>query len=281
MPSVAVNGVDLYYEEAGSGTPILFIHELAGDYRSWEPQMRRFVRNHRCIVYSARGYHPSSAPEEAKEYSQRQAADDAEGLLDQLGIDKAHIVGLSMGSFTTLHVGVHHPERALSLTIVGCGSGSAPETYEASQHRYKSMGQAILDGGYEQFVDSYAGGEYRLSFKAKDPRGWAEFKARLAEHSPLGKAMTLMNVQGTRPSLYHMEDEIRAIKVPALVVAGDLDTPCIHPSIYLSKTMRNAGLCILPKTGHTVNLEEPGVFNAQMEAFIAAVEAGSWRASYA
>lgn len=280
MPSVAINGVDLYYEEAGSGSPILFIHELAGDYRSWEPQMRHFARNHRCIVYSARGYHPSSVPDNEDAYSQRQAADDAVSLLDRLGIDRAHIVGLSMGSFTTLHFGIYHPKRALSLTIVGCGSGSAPETFETSQRRYKSMGEAILQGGFEQFVDSYAGGEYRLSFKAKDPRGWAEFRQRLAEHSAFGKAMTLMNVQGKRPCLYDMEDEIRQVKVPALVVCGDLDQPCIQPSIYLARTLQNAGLCILPKTSHTVNLEEPEMFNTQLQAFLAAVGANSWCASY-
>lgn len=276
MPRIAVNDVELYYEEAGSGEPILFIHEMAGDYRSWEPQLRHFSRNYRCIVYSARGYLPSGVPQGAGHYSQEQAAADAVGLLDALGIGKAHVVGLSMGSFATLQVGLSYPERALSLTIVGCGSGSDPATYPTNRQRYQTMGQAILDGGFAEFVESYSTGPYRQPFMRKDPRGWQEFHDRLAEHSAEGTAYTLMGVQGGRPSIYSLESRIAKIEVPALVISGDLDTPCVEPSIFLGRTMPRAGVSIYPRTGHTVNLEEPLRFNLELEAFLAAVRAGTW-----
>src|SRR2546430_3367165 len=98
MPHLTTDdSVKLYYEDSGSGIPIVFVHELAGDYRSWEPQVRYFARGYRCITYNARGYPPSDVPAEAERYSQDRARDDIRAVLDALKIDKAHIVGLSMG----------------------------------------------------------------------------------------------------------------------------------------------------------------------------------------
>src|SRR5438132_11313947 len=113
--------VRLYYEEAGQGTPILFVHEFAGDHRSWEPQMRYFSRRHRCIAYAARGYAPSDVPAAADAYSYRHFAGDIAAMLDHLKIDKAHVVGLSMGGYSTLQFAINHPARALSLTLAGTG----------------------------------------------------------------------------------------------------------------------------------------------------------------
>src|SRR5919205_518342 len=128
MPHVtAGDGVRLYVEEAGDGFPVLFVHEFAGDHRSWEPQVRALSRRYRCIAYNARGYPPSEVPEDPERYSQARARDDIRAVLDALGIDKAHIVGLSMGGFATLHFGLTYPERARSLVIAGCGYGASPD----------------------------------------------------------------------------------------------------------------------------------------------------------
>jgi len=95
MPKInTADGVDLYYEEAGAGTPVVFVHEFAGDYRTWEPQMRRFSRSHRCVTYSQRGYPPSDVPEEPSRYKQDKFRDDVVAVMDGLKIDRAHIVGL-------------------------------------------------------------------------------------------------------------------------------------------------------------------------------------------
>ena len=120
MPYATTNdGVKLYYEETGSGAPIVFVHEFAADHRSWEAQMRHFGQRYRCITWSARGYPPSDVPEKASSYSQARAADDILAILDHLKLDTAHIVGLSMGGFATLHFGLNYPRNALSLTSVG------------------------------------------------------------------------------------------------------------------------------------------------------------------
>ena len=128
MPHISArDGTRLYYEEAGSGTPVVFVHEYAGDWRTWEPQMRHFSRSHRCITYSQRGYPPSDVPEDGARYSQDISRDDVIALMDALKIDKAHVVGHSMGAYTALHVGIHSPERCISVVAAGCGWGSTPD----------------------------------------------------------------------------------------------------------------------------------------------------------
>src|SRR5919109_3656569 len=130
MPMANVNGVRLHYIEAGEGRPLVFVHEFAGDAESWQPQIRFFSRRYRTIAFNARGYPPSDVPDSPEAYSQQQAADDIKGVLDHLRIDKAHICGLSMGGYATLHFGLSYPERALSLTVAGCGYGSVKESRE-------------------------------------------------------------------------------------------------------------------------------------------------------
>jgi pimeloyl-ACP methyl ester carboxylesterase len=115
MPHISArDGVRLYYEEAGSGTPVIFVHEYAGDWRTWEPQVRHFSRAHRCVTYSQRGYLPSDVPDDPAKYSQDRFRDDVIAVMDALKIGKAHIVGHSMGAATALHVGINYPERCLS-----------------------------------------------------------------------------------------------------------------------------------------------------------------------
>src|SRR5205814_4092639 len=129
----ADDGVRLYYEETGAGTAVVFVHEFAGDHRSWEPQLRHFSRRYRCIAYNARGYPPSDVPQEIGRYSQARARDDIRCVLDALGIQRAHVVGLSMGAFATLHFGMVYGYRALSLTIAGCGYGAHRHSIRSSR----------------------------------------------------------------------------------------------------------------------------------------------------
>ena len=125
MPHLTTDdGVKLFYEETGGGIPIVFVHEFAGDCRSYEMQMRYFGQRYRCIAYNARGYPPSDVPEDGEKYSQKRACDDIRAVLDALKIDKAHIAGLSMGGFAALHFGFNYPDRARSLVVAGCGNVS-------------------------------------------------------------------------------------------------------------------------------------------------------------
>jgi pimeloyl-ACP methyl ester carboxylesterase len=270
------DGVRLYHEETGSGTALIFVHEYAGDHRSWEPQVRHFGRRYRVITFNARGYPPSDVPPDVSSYSQDRAADDIAAVLDDLGIDRAHVVGLSMGGFATLHFGFRHPDRARSLTVAGCGYGAEPG--QRDRFRAESAANAVFIDreGMAAFAASYALGPTRVQHQNKDPRGFDEFRRALAEHDPVGARNTQLGCQRDRPSLYDLTAKMRALTVPTLILMGDEDWPCHEPSLLLKRTIPGAGLAVLANSGHAINLEEPDEFNHLVGDFLAQVDAGRW-----
>jgi proline iminopeptidase len=275
MPyAVTSDNVRLYFEEAGSGTPILFLHEFAADHTNWEPQMRYFSRGHRCIAYSARGYTPSDVPASADDYSYRHFYTDALAVLDQLKIPKAHLVGLSMGSYSSLQIGLNVPERALSLTLAGVGSGSSLENLEAFRKQCRDNALQFETIGSAEVAKVTREAPGRIPFLVKDPRGHADFYNALARHDSKGSANTMRGFQGGRPSIYTMADAIRKVTTPSLIICGDEDDSCVEPSLFLKRHLPASGLAIFPKSGHVLNLEEPALFNETVERFIALVEAG-------
>jgi pimeloyl-ACP methyl ester carboxylesterase len=284
LPTIRTDdAVNLYYEESGSGTPILFVHEFAGDHRSWEPQLRHFSRRYRCIAYSARGYLPSDVPSSPDRYSQDRVRDDIRCVLDALRIERAHIVGCSMGAFAALHFGMSDctsqpTSRALSLTLVGCGSGAHPAMHERFKRESVELAGTIRRDGMAKVAATYGHGPTRVQYQNKDPRGFTEYAAQLAQHSAQGSANTMQGYQGRRPSLYALTERMAAIDVPVLVVCGDEDESCLEPSLLIKRTVRQAGLAIVPKTGHAVNLEEPVVFNQLLDDFLHQVAQGRWGA---
>ena len=277
MPhATAEDGIRLYYEETGSGKPLIFVHEFAGDHRSWEPQMRHFGRRFRCIAFNARGYPPSDVPESPASYSQSRAADDIGSVLDHLSIDRAHIVGLSMGGFATLHFGFRYAARALSLSVAGCGYGAEPEQRERFRSEAAAIAELITSAGLPAIAGKYAYGPTRVQFENKDPRGHAEFKRMLAEHSPLGSANTQLGVQRERPSLYDLIEDMKRLTVPTLILTGDEDWPCLLPGLLLKQNISAAALAVMPNCGHAINLEAPDEFNRLLGDFLALVENGRW-----
>lgn len=276
MPYVDVEGVKLFYEDSGSGEPIVFVHEFAGDRLSWEGQVRYFSRRYRCVTFNARGYPPSDVPEDAAAYSHAIAVDDVAAVMRHLGLERAHIVGLSMGSFTTIYFGLAYPEMALSLTVAGTGYGAVGESRAQFHAEAEESARRFLDEGSAAVAASHAKLPTRVTFERKDPRGFAEFQARYAEHSAEGSAHTLRNVQKTRPAFAELEAELGAMTTPMLLIAGDNDAPSLEGTLYLKRTVPSAALSVFPDTGHTVNLEEPDLFNRTLQDFLDTVAAGRW-----
>jgi pimeloyl-ACP methyl ester carboxylesterase len=274
MPRIAVNDVHLHCEEHGQGAPLVFVHEFAGEAESWAPQLGFFARRYRAIAFNARGYPPSDVPERQEAYSQAQAVEDIRGLLDALGIDRAHICGLSMGGYATLHFGLTYPERARSLVVAGAGYGSGKD-----REGFRRDTAAVVErfgAGMEAVAEFYSRGPTRVQFQDKDPRGWREFRDRLARGSARGHALTLMGVQMTRPSIFDLGERMEKLDVPTLIMTGDEDEPCLEPALFMKRKIPRAGLVVLPKSGHTINLEEPEAFNRAVLDFLTAVDAGRW-----
>jgi pimeloyl-ACP methyl ester carboxylesterase len=278
MPHLTTDdGIKLYYEEVGSGIPIVFVHEFAGDIRSYELQMRYFGQRYRCIAYNARGYPPSDVPPDGEKYSQERARDDIRAVLDALKIDKAHVVGLSMGGFASLHFGFSFPDRARSLVVAGCGYGAAPDKRAQFAAEAEAVAEQFEQQSMAKVAEGYALGPTRVQFQNKDPRGWREFTSQLSEHSTTGAARTMRGVQARRPSLFDLVDKMTAMTVPTLIITGDEDWPCLEPALLMKRSIATSALVVMPNAGHAINLEDPACFNQHIADFFHTVDVGSWR----
>jgi len=122
----------------------------------------------------------------------------------------------------------------------------------------------------------YANGPTRQQFRDKNPRGWEAFRALLMKQSAKGHAFTMRQVQMKRPSIYELGERMAQMTVPALIMTGDEDEPCLEPALYMKRTIRTSALVVIPKSGHTINLEEPDFFNRSVLDFVTAVDGGRW-----
>jgi pimeloyl-ACP methyl ester carboxylesterase len=186
------------------------------------------------------------------------------------------VAGVSMGGFCALHLGLRHPDRALSVVAAGTGYGAQPEAQAGFRKECEAIASAVREQGTPAFAERYAVGPARVQFQNRNRAGWELFAQQLAEHDARGSELTMLGVQRLRPSLYDLRDDLAAMTVPLLIVTGDEDEGCLETDLMLKRTIPSAGLAVLPRTGHTVNLEEPHVFNAVVGRFLDQVEAGSW-----
>jgi pimeloyl-ACP methyl ester carboxylesterase len=276
MPYVDADGVRLYLEDRGHGNPIIFIHEFASDLRGWEAQLRHFARGYRCIAYNARGYSPSDVPEDAVLYGWECAVDDIAAVMRDLSIERAHLVGLSMGGYAALQFGLRYPEKVGAIVAASVGSGSHPTQRDAWVRETSVLARIFSDHGMAAIAERMARGPARIQLKYKDPGSWQAFVARLRQLSPRGLAHTMARCQARRPSLHDLRDQLAEMTIPVLLAVGDEDAACLETNLMLKSVLPNAGLWICPNTGHGINLEEPTAFNAQIENFLGAVECGNW-----
>lgn len=277
MPYANTPAGDLYFEETGSGHPIIFCHEFAADYRTWEPQVRQLARQYRCITYNALGYPPSAVPSDPAAYEWTRQRDNIAALMDHLEIRRAHLVGLSMGAYSALQFALAYPDRASAVAFSSGGSGSTPAGGVPDLERTLAFVELLANEGWEA-VPAVAEGPSRVQLQNKDPRSWAQFRDHLHEHPAPASAMTARRFQAARPSLYSFEDELRRMQTPVLLMVGDEDDAVIEVNVFLKRAIPRAGLWMAPKTGHAMNLEEPAMYNHMLLEFFSAVERGRWDA---
>ena len=280
MPKFSVNGVEIYYEVHGEGFPLLWSHEFAGDYSSWEPQVNFFSRRYQVITYSARGYLPSDIPNAPTDYSQEQSVGDVRALMERLNIEQAYIGGLSMGGNVALNFALTYPAMAKAIVVASAGSGS--DNPEQFREEGDQLAVRLLREGMAPVANDYARGPARVQFLRKDPMGWHKFHQGLAAHVAAGSALTYRGVQMKRPPIYDLEERMKQMQVPTLVMIGDEDDACVNAAIFMKRVIPRCGLAVFPKSGHAINLEEPALFNQTVLDFLIEVEIGGWgsRSSY-
>jgi pimeloyl-ACP methyl ester carboxylesterase len=213
-------------------------------------------------------------PKGAASYSQALLVEDLHRLLKHLNPGPVHLAGCSMGANVARDFALAHPEMLRSLIMVGAGAGSV-------NREQFLKGQAETAAGLERDgqVSRIRGFETlatRASFKAKDPRGFAEFIRQAGEHDAQACAHLAREVMAKRKTVGDLEAGLRALRVPTLIMVGDQDAPCVEPSLMMRAMIPHAGLVVFPACGHTPNIEEPGLFNLHVAEFLAAVEGGHW-----
>lgn len=272
MPYADSGGVRLFYEDVGSGLPVLFIHELGSDIRQWRGQTEPLSHRFRCIAYNARGYPPSDVPAEDDAYLWERFRDDIGAVLDHLGIDRAVLVGWSMGAYAALQFVLARPERVLGVVAAGVGSGSP----KADQPEFRAGMRALADVWEQQGPDAaaelMAQGPNRQALKRNNPKAFAAWLADLKTHDPGGMARTCRNYQGLRPSLEDSAEGFAKLTTPVLLVAGEADAPCLETTRFLAGTIPRVRLELVARAGHAPNLEEPPAFNRLLETFFAGLE---------
>lgn len=274
MPLASVNGIDLYYEQTGTGFPLVLSHEFCGDYRSWEPQVRFFASRYRVITYNHRGYPPSTVPHDAADYNNEQLVEDLRQLISFLGIRRAHFAGLAMGATVALNLGIAYPEMVASLTLGGCGTGTMNRE-DFLQWTYR-LADNLEERGIESLILNMEASPARLILRHKSSATWETFLRYIRDHSPVACAHLLRGVLVRRKTIFELETELQALNIPTLILVGDRDEPCLEPSIFMYRHLPLSALGILPRSGHTLNTEEPHLVNSMMASFLTAVDAGQW-----
>ncbi len=277
MSTAQINGIDLYYEEHGSGDPLLLIMGLAADSVAWMFQLPEFSQHYRTLVFDNRGVGRSSKP--AGPYSIAQMADDAAGLLDRVGIERAHVVGVSMGGMIAQELALRHPRRVRGL-VLAC-TYAKPDT--GVERQFESSLTAF--GGSRG--DS---GELKVDLGALDPMMFFQhllptvFNAQfiMTELPKLmqvfsgalqyGFSMDAILAQVVATQRHDTTERLDQIKSPTLVLTGDSDL-LIPPSCSdtLAATIPGAKLVKISGGSHGFNFETPEVFNREVLGFLASV----------
>lgn len=266
MPIAHINGIQLYYEEAGNGPPLIWVHGFGCGIRSWDPQVSAFSSSRRVVTYDLRGFGITEAPEAADGYSQDISVADLTALLDHLRIEQAALGGLSMGGNIALNFALAHPDRASALIIADTGAGSDnTEEWVAGAQAYA---KAADRGGVEAFADLACANPLFARYIAQGPQCERFIRSCLMTHRARGIAHTAREVLSKRPTIYSLEAKLRAMHIPTLLIVGAYDAPCVKVHAFMARTIPGARSVTLQGVGHLSNLEAPEEFNAHVRQFL-------------
>lgn len=274
MATLNVDGVKLHYDVAGDGPPLVLVHGMACGRRMWWHQVRHFRKRFRVVTLDLRGHGLSDAPADPAQYSEAIFTSDVIRLLDALGIDRAHLVGLSMGGGVALDAALKVPERFASVVLADIGSNSdAPGISRLKAEQWSDM---ILSAGMDWFVDEMLRHSFFKYYARQGKRQRRHMAALIRQHSPVGLSRVLSHVLAPRKPLYRRGFALSGLAVPALVLVGRFDYSCRKPSKFVVARAPRAQLAEL-RTGHLTALEDPAGFNRAVEAFIDQVGAATAR----
>lgn len=268
MPTAKINGINIYYESHGTGFPLVLAYGIGGNTTEWEPQIPVFSRSYRFIVWDPRGHAQSESPPNADQYTQEVFAQDLEGLLDHLRIDRAYVGGLSMGGGIATRFAILHPERVAALLIFDSFSSSGLETPPETRYMREEIIRLTETEGMSAVAEfamknnpnisqtASLGNEQenrvRQMYLALDPVGYAH-STRMILNAVFSASL------------------LEGIEVPTLVMAGQEDgaLPACH---FIHEKIKGSKLVVIPEAGHLSNLDQPVAFNHAVLEYLASVD---------
>jgi pimeloyl-ACP methyl ester carboxylesterase len=257
MPTANLKSIAMYYEEYGAGDPLLFLHGLGTNGRSWEYQRDFFTEQFRVIVADVRGHGRSAKP--PGPYSVSQFATDIFALLNHLNIDAIHLVGLSMGGMIGFQMAVDQPERFKSLTIVNSGPELVPQNWKERWQIWQR--RLVLTFSSMEKIGEFIGG--RLFPEPDQAEYKALFVQQMRENDPKAYKAATNALIG-----WSVRRQLNRIQCPVLVISGDMDyTPVANKEAYV-RELSTARLHVVNNSRHGTPIDQPEAFNTAVLQFL-------------
>jgi len=270
MPYARVNGVSLYYEEAGRGRPLVLAHGFSATARMWEGQVAAFRDRYRVITYDARGQGRSEVPADPAAYAQPIMVEDLHELIAHLDLNRPVVCGLSMGGNVVLNLALAHPETVEG--VVACGTGAGSEDPGAWAVTIQGWIELLEGPGIEAFAEMYLADPILADYADRSPAAREFLWSAITSNTAQGLALGLRGVIGKRPTIYSLRDRLVRLALPAAIVVGDRDRWCTQVSAFLAATIPGAELVEIADSGHMANLEQPEQFNRALSRFLERLE---------
>ena len=267
MPKASVNGSEYFYEEAGSGLPVVFAHGLLFDRHMWDHQVETLSSRYRCIAYDFLGHGGSSLGR--GEYSLEDEAENLHALISKWGASPAHLVGLSLGGMVGIRLALAHPEDVRSLALLDT---SAEEEVAERRPQYEALAAAARTRGPESVVDAVVPFFFSPGFMQSNPEPVAAFKQQFIDSNIDGIEQATKAVTRRTSVL----DRIPEIKVPTLVIVGSEDiatTP--DKAQHLAEGISGARLETVAGAGHMTPIEQPERISQLLSEFLSEVDSAS------
>jgi 3-oxoadipate enol-lactonase len=264
MATVTVNGTQVYYEDAGRGFPLLFLHGLTFDTRMWRSQVAALSGKYRCVSIDFRGHGQSTAPD--GEYTLEAMAEDVYQVMRHLGLEQAHVAGISMGGMVAMRLALAHPDVVRSLVLLG--TSASPEQAERA-HRYEMMARVMTEQGPEAIMQGVIPIFFSQAFIGGQPQKLEAFKEQFRSLNPQEVYRATLAVTRRRD----ISEDIKSIRVPTLIIVGEQDlTEPVSEAESIQRQIAGSRLEKIAGAGHMTPLEQPERVTALIEKFLSQVE---------
>ncbi len=267
MPRLPVNGVHINVEQAGEGPPLVLLHGFTGSAAGWAEHAAVFAHGHATVAVDLLGHGLSDAPDDPQRHGIGYATEDVLSVLDALGIQRAGLLGYSMGGRVAISLAIVAPERLSALILESASSGIR----DAGARRERAvqdaeLAAAIEQDGIEPFVDRWEHLPLFASQATLPEPARGDLRAQRLQNSPAGLANSLRGLgQGVQPP---MHEYLQQIRVPTLLIAGELDPAYCALGQEMLDLIPQARLEVVPDAGHAVHLEQPERFRALVLEFL-------------